>query len=210
MNTITDNQVIETLQKLHQAAKDDHVSRSQQKQKAAEQGIAFNRSWATAYMAVSPEQGDFLHFLVTVSKAKTIVEFGCSFGISTIYLAAAARDNKGSVITTDLEPNKVAGARKNIDDAGLGDTVTILQGNATQTLSSVDGFIDFLFLDGAKELYLPVLQMLQPKLSKGAIIVADNADHEGARSFVEHLLHAQSEYTSVQLFENRMLAACVK
>jgi predicted O-methyltransferase YrrM len=67
--------------------------------------------------------------------------------------------------------------------------------------------VDFLFLDGAKELYLPVYQLLKPKLSQGAIIFADNADQAGTQSFIDHILESESEFTTVSLFNGRAFLA---
>ncbi len=205
INTLTDKQVLTTLTLLHEKANADHEFRFRERQIAKETGQEMKHSWATAYSAVGVEEGNLLYFLATALQAKKIVEFGCSFGISTIYLAAAAKNNGGSVITTDFEPNKVAGAEKNIGDAGLQDFVSILFGDAMQTLSSIEGQVDFLFLDGAKDLYLPIFELLYPKLSKNAIIVADNADQPAAHPFVEYILNSKSEFTSIQLFDGRAL-----
>jgi len=205
MNALKDKQVSDTLAILHQKAAEDSIER-----RKARESATFERSWDTAYMAVNPEEGYFLNFLATVAGSRNIVEFGCSFGISTIYLAAAARDNGGRVITTDIEPNKVSGAGKNLEEAGLADFVTILQGDAMQTLASVQGPIDFLFLDGAKELYLPVFDLLRPKLSKGAIIFADNADRPDTQPFVEYITAFKDEFTIAHIFEKRAFIAYLK
>ena len=104
-----------------------------------------------------------------------MVEFGTSFGISTIHLAAAVRDNgAGRVIGTELNAAKVARATANIAEAGLADWVTILEGDARQTLATIDTPIEFLLLDGWKNLYLPVLHLLEPRLPPGALVIADD------------------------------------
>lgn len=108
MNTIENAQVTETLRTLHQLADEDRRT----------------------YMAVLPDEGRFLYFLAVMAKAKNIVEFGCSMGISTIYLGAAAKDNGGKVTTSELNTDKIDTARGNIERAGVGAQVTILSGNA--------------------------------------------------------------------------------
>ena len=86
------------------------------------------------------------------------MEFGTSFGISTIHLAAAVTDNgSGRVVTTELSDRKATAARQNLEQAGLAGVVTILQGDALETLASVTGPVGLVLLDGWKELYLPVL-----------------------------------------------------
>lgn len=108
--------------------------------------------------------------------AKRIVEFGTSMGISTIYLAAALRDNGGGrLIGSELEPTKAARARANLEAAGLADLVEIREGEALDTLREVGGDVDLLLLDGAFSLYLPVLRLVEPFLNQGAAILGENA-----------------------------------
>jgi hypothetical protein len=96
------------------------------------------------------------------------VEFGTSFGISTIHLAAAVTDNgTGHVVTTELSTAKVKAARANLQQAGVGGVVTILAGDARQTLADVPGPIGLVLLDGWKDLCLPVLRLLEPRLAPG-------------------------------------------
>lgn len=209
MNILNSRQVAETLAALHKKAAADHQTRSAAREQAAAQGKPFEHGWSTAYMAVGADEGRFLHFMATAAKSKNIVEFGCSFGISTIYLAAAAKANGGQVITTDIEPQKIAGARQNISNAGLLDVVTLLEGNAMETLATVQEPVDFLFLDGAKELYLPVFELLKDKLAPGAIIFADNADKKETHALVNRLLAQTEQIVTMHLFEGRAFVACL-
>src|SRR5580704_14418756 len=103
-------------------------------------------------LAVSRETGALLYMLARSSRARTIVEFGTSFGISTLHLAAALRDNGGGhLITSEFEPSKVARARHNLTAGGLTDLVEIREGDALQTLSvHLPDKIDLVLLDGAK------------------------------------------------------------
>jgi predicted O-methyltransferase YrrM len=128
---------------------------------------------------VSRGTGVLLYMLARSSRARTIVEFGTSFGISTIHLAAALRDNGGGrLVTSEFEPAKVARARANLAAAGLLDLVEIRTGDALHTLAGdLPDAIDLVLLDGAKALYPDVLALLEPRLRPGAAIVADNADH---------------------------------
>jgi predicted O-methyltransferase YrrM len=151
-----------------------------------------------------PEEGRFLYLIARANNAKRIVEFGCSFGISTVYLAAAARENRGSVLTTEFEPMKVAGARENLSSAGLADVVTVLEGNALETLQNIEGPIDLLFLDGMKHLYLSVLELLRQRLRLGAVILADNVDMPSARPYANVVRSPRSGFVSSTLFGGRM------
>ena len=130
-------------------------------------------------LAVSRETGALLYMLARGGVARTIVEFGTSFGISTLHLAAALRDNGGGrLITTEFEPSKVMRARNHLAAAGLGDLVEIREGDALQTLRvDLPETIDLVLLDGAKALYPEVLSLVESRLRPGAFVVADNADH---------------------------------
>lgn len=130
-------------------------------------------------LPVSRETGSLLYLLARGSKARTIVEFGTSFGISTLHLAAALRDNGGGrLITSEFEPSKVAIARQNLAEGGVADLVEIREGDALLTLSAdLPDSIDLLLLDGAKALYPEILDRVEKNLRPGAIIIADNADH---------------------------------
>jgi len=116
--------------------------------------------------------------LARSSGARTIVEFGTSFGISTLHLAAALRDNGGGrLITSEFEPSKVERARANLKAGGLIELVEIREGDALQTLNAgLPDTIDLLLLDGAKALYPEILSLVESRLRPGAFIVADNAD----------------------------------
>ena len=130
-------------------------------------------------LAVSRETGALLYMLARACGARTVIEFGTSFGVSTLHLAAALRDNGGGrLITTEFEPSKAARARNNLTEAGLIDLVEIREGDALQTLATdLPERIDLLLLDGAKALYPEILDRVEARLRPGALIVADNADH---------------------------------
>ena len=130
-------------------------------------------------LPVSREAGLLLYMLARSCRARTIVEFGTSFGISTLHLAAALRDNGGGrLITSEFEPSKVARARENLTAGGLIDLVEIREGDALETLSvDLPDEIDLVLLDGAKGLYPDILSLLESRLRPGALIVADNADY---------------------------------
>lgn len=131
------------------------------------------------WLPVSRETGTLLYMLSRATRAKSIVEFGTSFGLSTIHLAAALRDNGGGrLITTEFETAKIAHARQHLEEAGLADIVEFREGDALQTLKAgLPESIDLVLLDGAKPLYPDILDLLEDRLQTGALIVADNADH---------------------------------
>lgn len=126
----------------------------------------------TSYPSIGPDQGRWPYGMAIAANAREIVEFGSSFGISTIYLAAAAAENGGRVTGSECHAAKAEKARANLKDAGL--DASILVGDALDTLSAPGPRIDLLFLDGAKELYLPVLDLMHPRLHRGSLVIADN------------------------------------
>lgn len=125
-----------------------------------------------------------------------MIEFGTSFGVSTIYLAAALRDNgAGKVITTEFFPEKADKARANLTEAGLADWVEFRVGDALQTLRQpLPGPIDFLFLDGDKSMYLDVMKLLEPSMKSGCLVSADNTEQEGAKPLLAYLSNPQNGY----------------
>jgi predicted O-methyltransferase YrrM len=150
------------------------------------------------YMPVTPEAGRLLYSLVRAACPTIIVEFGMSFGISTIHLASAARDNgSGQVVTTELSAIKIAAAKHTFTETGLDDLITVLDGDALSTLVDVHGPVGFVLLDGLKELYLPVIKLLEPRLSPGALIVADNTEMAGTQPYLDYVRDAENGYMSV-------------
>lgn len=193
-------QVTELLDALYEDAAAQH-HRPKSADPAPADSREFFRHMKKAYMAIGPEFGRLLYSQARIAKAKTIVEFGTSFGVSTIYLAAALRDNGGGkVVTTEYEEEKAAQAKKNIEAAGLGEFVEFRVGDALQTLANFPQEIDMVFLDGAKELYLSVLQLLECRLRIGGVVASDNADHEGMEPFLDYLRNPANGYTSAAIF----------
>jgi len=130
------------------------------------------------WLPVSRTTGTLLYMLARAIRAQDMIEFGTSFGISTIHLAAALRDNGGGrLITTEFEPAKIARARQHLEDAGLTDLVELREGDALTTLATdLPATIDLVLLDGAKPLYPDILSLLESRLRAGALVIADNAD----------------------------------
>jgi predicted O-methyltransferase YrrM len=135
--------------------------------------------------------------LVRATGASSIVEFGTSFGISTLHLAAGLRDNGGGrVITTEFEPSKVARGRENFAAAGLADLIELREGDAIETLGrDLPAEIDLVLLDGAKSLYAAVLTQLERQMRPGTLIVADNADRNP--EYLQRVRSPANGYTSV-------------
>lgn len=155
------------------------------------EGSNFEKFQARAhiYMPVAQGFGEMMYSLIRTHKSKNVVEFGTSFGVSTIYLAAGVRDNgEGQVVTCEFIPEKTKVAQKNLKDAGLEKFVDFRVGDALEVFKNLPvGGVDFVLLDGAKDMYLDVFKMLQPHLNTGAVIAADNTDTEGAQPYLDYV-----------------------
>lgn len=155
-----------------------------------------------AFIPVSADAGRWLYVLARGTPPGTIVEFGTSFGISTIYLAAAVRDRgAGRVVTTELNENKAERARDYIESAGLADLVDLRVGDALETVADIRGGVSLAFLDGWKDLYLPFLQRIEPALTQGALVAADDLDlfPDALRSYLDYVRNPGRGYVSVTL-----------
>ncbi len=153
-----------------------------------------------APIAVTEEVAALLYVLARRGGGR-IVEFGASLGISTIHLAAGLRDHgQGSLITTEIDPVKASALSGNLSEAGLAEIVEVRIGDALETLRSLPGPVDLLCLDGWNELYLPVLQLVAPRLSPDAIVVADlSADDPDLEPYLRHVRAVQGAWMSVTL-----------
>jgi len=129
------------------------------------------------YMSVSSDGGQLLYLLARATGARTVVEYGTSFGVSTIHLAAAVRDNGGGVVIgTELQRDKAAAAQHNFDEAGVSDLVDLRVGDALATLTKVPDEVDLVLLDGWPDLALPVLRLLEPSLRPGSLVLVDDVE----------------------------------
>ena len=178
---LSDPRVRATLDRLHSAARSDFlifaralpavvVARLRGKSLAE----AITPHLDNAYIPIRRDAGRFLYLTALAIEAKTAVEFGTSFGVSAIYLAAAMRNMNGRFVGSEILPAKIAAARANLEEAGLADYGEIRAGDALETLADLPAPIDLVLLDGWKDLYLPMLALLRPKLRRGSVVCADN------------------------------------
>lgn len=149
------------------------------------------------WLPVSRDTGKLLYMLARSTRAKAIVEFGTSFGLSTLHLAAALRDNGGGVlIGSEFEPSKIELARRHFVEGGVSDLIEIREGDALVTLArDLPSTVDLLLLDGAKALYGDVLKMVEKHLRPGALVVADNTDY--CPEYLAHVRSPGNGYVSV-------------
>ena len=181
--TLTDPKVKAVIERLHREAKGDELRFGLKMLPFLAQKLLGRKpSFTDQYqrmedlsIPISPEQGLFAYLVGRSIGARRIVEFGTSFGVSTIYLASAVRDNGGgTVIGSEFVASKAERAKENIEATGLTEYVEIRIGDAMETLADPGVQIDMLLIDGSKDLYLPILQMLAPHLRQGAVVLADN------------------------------------
>ncbi len=158
------------------------------------------RFYKDKLLPLEPAQGELLYLLARARRVRCAVEFGTSFGVSAIYLAAAIRDagTGGTLVGTEIEPGKVAAARRNLERAGLASRAQVREGDARRTLRELDEPVDLLLLDGWPGLALEVLRLVEPRLAPGAIVVVDNvAPFPGdLQPVVDHLADATRWHTS--------------
>ncbi|OQE45981.1 hypothetical protein PENCOP_c001G02277 [Penicillium coprophilum] len=143
------------------------------------------------FIALDQDKCELVYHLLRSTNAKTVVEAGTSFGVSTIYLALAVAENakrvgatsKPRVIATEKEESKAKLARAHWASAGkdVEDVIDLRVGDLRETLTSDLGTVDFLLLDIWTPLALPALKLVQPHLRPGAVIVADNTVKAGDR-----------------------------
>ena len=133
-------------------------------------------------VALDRDKAEFCYQLCRATDARRIVEIGTSYGVSTLYLAAAVRDNvraaggDGVVIGTEYEPNKAAAARAHFEQAGLSRFIELREGDLRETLRQIDGPVDFVLVDIWIAMARPALELVAPHLKPGAIVVCDNTE----------------------------------
>jgi|ERR1700678_813105 predicted O-methyltransferase YrrM len=165
---------------------------------------------AEVYLPISADGGRLLYSLVRAAQPEIVVEFGMSFGISTLFLAAAVRDNgTGHVFTTELSAAKVAAAKATFGEAGLDGVITVLEGDARETLAGLSGAVGFVLLDGWKDLCLPVLRVLEPRLLPGTLVIGDDVNLESLAPYLAYVRDPANGYESVTFpVEDGMEVSC--
>jgi predicted O-methyltransferase YrrM len=210
-STLFDPKVKRVLDAMHTAA--DENDPPLLAQARGKQGTARTSILGEAFIPVSRDGGRLVYTLVRGAAPGTTVEFGTSFGISTIYMAAAVRDRgAGRVITTELLQSKADRAREYIRDAGLLDLVDLRVGDALETLKDLKKDVTVLFLDGWKDLYLPLLKQLEPKLSPGAFVAADDIHlfPDALKAYLDYVREPANGYVSVTFPEGDAVEISVR
>jgi predicted O-methyltransferase YrrM len=151
--------------------------------------------------SIHPDQGDLIYLLCRGMRAKRVVDFATSIGMSALYFAAAMRDNGGGlVIGSELVQAKVDTARANLAEAGLADFADIRLGDARETLRDLGGPIDFALIDGwpqpdGPSLARTVIEIVAPQLRVGGYVLNDNAEPD----FLEYIRDPANGFISTTL-----------
>ncbi len=161
------------------------------------------------YLSISQEQGDHLVQLIKEKKLKNIVEFGASFGISTLFLAKGVLATGGRIITTELIESKALKAVENYKKAGVNDLIEIRVGDALETLRNHKEPIDLLVLDGWKNLYLRLFKALESNFHGDTIIYVDNADMSEVKTFLKRVSQS-SKYQFQSIFGGKAALITIK
>ena len=141
-------------------------------------------AYADYGFSIHPQQGELIYLLCRAQRAKRVAEFATSVGMSALYFAAAVRDNGGgTVIGSELVPEKVAVARRNLMAAGLADLVDIREGDARETLRDLGGPVDFMLVDGwpggeGPSLARQVMKIVAPQIRVGGLVMNDNGEED--------------------------------
>jgi caffeoyl-CoA O-methyltransferase len=138
-----------------------------------------NRNQSRGMMNVPPEDGRTLRLLTEATGAKNVVEIGTSNGYSGIWFCLALRTTGGRLTTHDIDEGRASLARENFKRAGVDELVTLVMGNAHETVTKLKGPIDILFLDADKEGYVDYLNKLLPLVRPGGLILAHNVGSAG-------------------------------
>lgn len=207
-SSLSSDRVATVLERLHAKARiEDPQAKQRVQEREAKLGVRLAppqryELYGEAPLAITAEVGELYYLLVTTRRANRIVEFGASHGISTIYLACALRDLGGdrSLITSEILPAKADATRRNLTDAGLTGLVEVRLGDARDTLRDLADPIDILVLDGRNDLYIPVFELVEPRLAQNALVIADlGKDDPDLRAYQAHVRQPGRGFHSVTL-----------
>lgn len=182
--TIQERRINNTINNLFQDSKMDHLKMIKGAAKSMLRPMQPS-DFSDVYLSISKQQGEALSQLIIEHDIKHMVEFGTSFGISTLYLALGALRTGGSIITTELLESKAKKAQQNFIDAGVADLIDVRVGDAVETLQGHNQAVDLLLLDGWKNLYLEVFNLLETSFHSDTLIYVDDADMRDTKNFLQ-------------------------
>ena len=139
----------------------------------------------------TPGDAMMLRILVESSGAKRGVEVGSASGFGAVNMGIAFERTGGHLTTLEIDPRAARECRENLAKVGLENVVTCVEGDALQTLPTIEGPIDLVFIDALKRDYLKYLKLIEDKLAPGAVVVADNVI-QSARAMRDFLNYVQN------------------
>ena len=166
-----------------------------------------NQFLSDKLVALDRDKAEFCYQICRALRAKRVVEAGTSFGVSTLVLAAAVRDNlradggEGTVIGTEYEPKKAKAARAHFAEAGLSDFIELREGDLRQTLVEVGAPVDFMLIDIWTPMARPALELVAPYLRDGAVVIADNTSQfpDAYRDYFEFVNDPANRFRTMTL-----------
>jgi predicted O-methyltransferase YrrM len=166
-----------------------------------------NQFLSDKLVALDREKAEFCYQICRALRAKRVVEAGTSFGVSTLFLAAAVRDNvradggEGVVIGTEYERGKAKAARANFAESGLSAFIELREGDLRETLVDVGAPVDFTLIDIWTPMARPALELITPCLREGAVVIADNTAQfpEAYRDYFEFINDPANRFRTMTL-----------
>jgi predicted O-methyltransferase YrrM len=166
-----------------------------------------NQFLSDKLVALDRDKAEFCYQICRALGAKRVVEAGTSFGVSTLVLAAAVRDNlrlyggEGMVIGTEYEPKKAEAARAHFAEAGLSGFIELREGDLRQTLMKVGAPVDFMLIDIWTPMARPALELVAPYLRDGAVVIADNTSQfpDAYRDYFEFVNDPANRFRTMTL-----------
>jgi predicted O-methyltransferase YrrM len=146
----------------------------------------------------TPGDAMMLRILVGSRGAKRGIEVGAASGFGAVNMGMAFERNGGHLYSLEIDPRRVAETRQNLQKVGLEKSVTVVEGDALQTLAKLEGEFDFIFIDALKQDYLKYLKIIEPRLKKGAVVVGDNVvvSQRAMADFLEYV-NTSPDYETV-------------
>jgi len=126
------------------------------------------------HLAVAPNEGRYLRQMTEAVNAQRVVEIGTSTGYSGLWFGLALQSTGGQLLTHEIDQERAETARKHFKKAGIADQVTVIEGDAHETVEQHDAPIDVVFLDADKKGYIDYLDKLLPLVKPGGLILAHN------------------------------------
>ena len=221
MNTVIENSALRSLLERLHASSDTQDREIAAYYKAGaerptgfeQEGSAGREFWRDKFVALERDKAEFIYALCRAMRARRIVEAGTSFGVSTLYLAAALRDNGGGLVTTcDIEESKAEVARGHFAEVGLSDLIDLRVGDVRHTLRDIDEPVDLLVLDIWAPITADIIALIGPHVRTGGVVVADNITSRRDRyaGLIAYLADCSNGFTTQTLAFEGGLELAVK